>query len=711
MTSPAGVPDWMSREARAALGRTSILLAALIAAVALLGWVLHVQGLTEVGLGNNGMKFVTAVSLALLSAALLVRSGPYRAGLCVMVSGLALHTLVEWVTGRSTGFDTLVFSDFTAPGSATPGRMAANTALCLLLLVGALAAVRVGRLRLADWLVVAVLLVTTFALLGFLFGVRSLYSVERFTAMTLPTAIALSLLALAIGLGFEGRVTWVFASTSLGAVMLRRIVAASALVLPVLGWLQLEGRFLGWYGTRFGVALMTYSSMVAVAVVAIVTARRLTITDQRRRAAMAGLRAANDELAARARADSERAEELGQRLAEEQERFRAAVSGLEDLVLTLEVAPDGSLQQVFATTQATTVLGGRPAEVLDVFGVVDERVEPGDRVLWGRFVESVVAGRQAEVECRVTGYDDRVRWIWLRSFPRAGVEPLLVDVIASDVTVRQEMAEQREGMLQEEQRTVQQLRELKQAREEFLAVTGHELKTPLTAIRGFASLLDRDPTLSAAQRTNVEIILRRSQQLGELVSNLFDLAKLDGGLTELSLEAVDLAALLADVVDAHRGIAEESGLGLVATVGPCVMLGDPLRLRQVVDNLLSNAVKYSPGGGTVHVQLATVGGEARLTVADQGIGIPVDEREAVFDRMYRASTARASGVLGTGLGLAVTRSLVEAHGGSISAGENPGGGTVMRVVLPLRQAAEGNPAEVRFGTNSMNSVTWGRSRT
>lgn len=693
------VAVWMSPAARRRIGNAGAVFAGLVGASAVLGYVGHVTALVRILPHYPGIKFNTAVCLLVLAWAALTprRSVRVAAGLVVVL--LAGSALLEWTFGTRTGLDDVLFADFTAPDAPVPGRMAANTAVCLLLLVAALVAVERGRTRWVDVLTFATALVTSFAALGFLYGVASLYAVQKFTAMALFTALALSGIALSLALQVDGWLSWVWSSRSLGATMLRRIVLTSALGLPLIGYLRLVGQENGLYDNRFGVALTTYASILTVVVIAVVTAGRLTVTDQRRADAMARLREANEQLAALSETERTRAERLGAQLEVERRHYREAVSSLDDLVLT--VHPRGEVvEQVFAGDAASSVLGGASTEGRDVLAVIDERVTADGRAEWLGFLDHVRGGRAAEAECRVRGDDGRVRWVWLRASPREVRGDLLIDIIASDVTERRELEADRERMLRAARESVRRLEDLTKARDEFLAVTGHELKTPLTVIRGYAEILEADPGLDERQRVQAETILRRTRQLSELVGNLFDMARLESGMVELDLRPVGLDEVVLEVVEAHRPLAEEAGLTLRTDVVPCRVVLDPLRFRQVLDNLLSNAVKYSRPGGEVRVRVACDAVQAVLSVADQGIGIPPDELDKVFDRMYRATSAKDEGVPGTGLGLAVTRSLVEAHGGRIEAMPNPEGGTVLEVTLPL---APGNVPHSRTAADEADT--------
>jgi len=230
---------------------------------------------------------------------------------------------------------------------------------------------------------------------------------------------------------------------------------------------------------------------------------------------------------------------------------------------------------------------------------------------------------------------------------------------------------------------------------QFVADASHELRTPVTSIRGYAELFRR----GAGERPeDLAQVMRRIEQegnrMGELVEELLLLARLDQGLP-LEPQPVDLAAVVDAAVDAARAAEPERPI-TVDSRGPLVVRGAESRLRHLVDNLLTNARVHTPAGTPVHVLLAAEDGEVVLEVADEGPGVPAEEADRIFERFYRTDRSRTRSQGGVGLGLAIVRSVVEAHRGAV--GYRPGtrGGSVFRVVLPLGRTdarAEPAPAE------------------
>nr|BFE81358.1 hypothetical protein GCM10020093_039590 [Planobispora longispora] len=319
-----------------------------------------------------------------------------------------------------------------------------------------------------------------------------------------------------------------------------------------------------------------------------------------------------------------------------------------------------------------------------------ERVHPEDRAAYAAFVRELCAGEHpVEIECRILGLDERTRWVWIRAIPRHEGDRLFVDGISTDITERHQLADQRERLLDQQQRQVRQLQELDRMKDELMALVTHELRNPIGAIRGYAEMLTDDPELSHAQRAFVEVIDRKSAHLQRLVDDLLDLARLQAGYIAIEARECDLARLVRQAVEDHRPAALAKRLTLAADLpGHLPVHADALRLRQVLDNLLSNAVKYTPDGDRHRGRGTRRRRRCRepsvvLTVADTGIGIPAEQYGRLFERFFRASTAREAGVKGTGLGLAITKAIVTAHGGAITAAPGEGGGTVFTVILPV----------------------------
>jgi signal transduction histidine kinase len=224
------------------------------------------------------------------------------------------------------------------------------------------------------------------------------------------------------------------------------------------------------------------------------------------------------------------------------------------------------------------------------------------------------------------------------------------------------------------------------AKDLFVSQVSHELRTPLTSIRGYLAVLLEDDAdeVSAADRAKyLAVVDRNADRLLLLVEDLLLVAQMDDGGFALGEAELDLAELTAEAVEAARPVADKRRITLRAqSETKLPLLGDRDRLAQVIDNLLSNALKFTPEGGEVTVDTARSNGNVRLVVADTGVGVRPDEIGHLFERFYRTDAATAQAVQGSGLGLSISKAIVEAHGGTITADSRLGVGTSLTIELP-----------------------------
>ena len=220
----------------------------------------------------------------------------------------------------------------------------------------------------------------------------------------------------------------------------------------------------------------------------------------------------------------------------------------------------------------------------------------------------------------------------------------------------------------------------------FVADASHELRTPVAAIRSMTDValaqsapLEREEYLTILRDVNAE-----AERLGNLISDLLELARTDENQLILECEPVRLELLTVDVAATTETLAAEREITMeVVTHGPVTVLGDEVRLIQVIMNLIDNAITYTNAGGKVTLEVDIQGKNARLTVRDTGIGIAAEHLEHIFERFYRVDPARSRAAGGTGLGLAIVEWIVRAHGGKITVESQVGQGTTFTVMLPL----------------------------
>jgi len=235
----------------------------------------------------------------------------------------------------------------------------------------------------------------------------------------------------------------------------------------------------------------------------------------------------------------------------------------------------------------------------------------------------------------------------------------------------------------------ERLRELDKLKDEFVSLVSHELRTPLTSIRGYIELLLDDGKVDADQRRYLEVVDRNSERLLELVSDLLFLAQIEAGKLGIDRSQVDLSKIVDECIETSSPVADARGIELVAKVDRVARLqGDRARLAQVLDNLVSNGLKFTESGGKVEVRLRAENGKAVLEVEDTGVGIPAAEQEHLFERFFRSSIATDSAIPGTGLGLTITKAIVERHGGRIQVESTENVGTTVRAELPLQADRE-----------------------
>lgn len=262
--------------------------------------------------------------------------------------------------------------------------------------------------------------------------------------------------------------------------------------------------------------------------------------------------------------------------------------------------------------------------------------------------------------------------------------------LAEDLAHRAAIAIDNARLYREEQ-------ELVRSREEFLSIASHELKTPLTILKASAQILSRQVLQSDLDRSRITSCAHRLQvqvdRLETLVADLLDASRLQQGHLELRPEPYDLREIAGEILARFQDAPERTEHHRLTLHAPAPVIGliDPARLDQVLTNLLSNALKYSPAGGEIRLAIHQCGDQAIIAVSDQGIGITAAEQARLFQPFSRGDAVR--GVSGTGLGLYISRQIVERHGGTITVESQPGIGSTFTFRLPLAPARPGQAAD------------------
>jgi len=231
--------------------------------------------------------------------------------------------------------------------------------------------------------------------------------------------------------------------------------------------------------------------------------------------------------------------------------------------------------------------------------------------------------------------------------------------------------------------------ELTQLKSEFVTLVAHELRSPLTTITGYVEILleEHGGTSTEVQRESLKIVQRNGEQLLALIEDLLDISRMEASRLELKRTTLDLARLVREVASSLHPQIEAKGQRLTLELAEALpaVSGDADRVTQILTNLLSNAHKYTASGGSVTITARGEGSGVRVSVRDTGIGLSPDDQARLFTKFFRAQNSVTQGVRGTGLGLMITRALVELHGGEITVTSALGQGSTFSFTLPAAQ--------------------------
>jgi PAS domain S-box-containing protein len=407
------------------------------------------------------------------------------------------------------------------------------------------------------------------------------------------------------------------------------------------------------------------------------------------------IRAASGEIVgiAKVARDITEQKRLARELAEQQERHRVTLASIGDGVIATDAAGRVAFMNSVAedlTGWRLSIARGRPCS--DVFRIINEDsrlpVEsPVTRVL----AEGVVVGLANHT--LLISLDGTERPIDDSGAPIRGRDGRIVGVVLvfRDVGERRRAEQERRNVAIERERLLEAERAARadaerasRVKDEFVAMVSHELRTPLNAILGWTQLMQQSPADAEIRRRGLEVIARNTRVQARLISDLLDVSRIVSGKLRLSIEKLDFAALVENVIETVQQAAEAKQVSIHRDlVRGIAIAGDPSRLQQVVWNLLWNAIKFTPERGDVYVVLRETAAGAELTVADTGVGIRSDFLPHIFDRFQQGNLSITRQFGGLGLGLAIAKHLVELHGGSIrAASEGEGRGATFTVLLP-----------------------------
>lgn len=399
----------------------------------------------------------------------------------------------------------------------------------------------------------------------------------------------------------------------------------------------------------------------------------------------------------------------------ESERLLASLLGnLPGMAYRCRNDPNWTME--FVSEGCVRLTGYRVEEIIDNRRVsFNDLIHPEDRAPVWETVQEALRGRRSFVLLyRIHAASGEEKWVWEQGagvFSKAD-ELIALEGFIMDITARKRAEDDRAHLFERERHARAAAEAAVKARDVFLSIASHELKTPLTAL-----LLQAQSLLRALRKgagaperlgERLENLERQGERMARLIDELLDVSRITAGLLDLRRDEVDLAALVQETVARHAEAAARDGCAVeVAAPAPVSGRWDRSRLEQVIANLLSNALKFGRGH-PVRIEVSADGEGARLTVADEGPGVDPKHRERIFERFERGDAPRRTG--GLGLGLFIVREIVRAHGGRIEVAGDPGRGAVFTVTLPpgpseidvkeAPSAESGSPSGTRAGAGA-----------
>jgi PAS domain S-box-containing protein len=364
-------------------------------------------------------------------------------------------------------------------------------------------------------------------------------------------------------------------------------------------------------------------------------------------------------------------------------RLAAIVEWSDDAILSM--SPDGFIQSWNAGAER---LYGYTADemvgsAIRVIVPDDRQEELDDLLLRVRRGERLVQVETARYRKDGTRFDAAIT---ASPISGPGGDTRAISWVVRDITAWKQAERDMADALALQTASNLELARTSEIKSNFVAMVSHEFRTPLTVIQGFAEMLASQEFPGEEVREFASDIHDEARRLTRLITGMLDLDRMESGHMAMELTRVDLHALLRDV--AQRAVARSTGheLRFHLEARPILVTADPDRISQVVINLLGNATKFSPAGGPIVIATTTEGDRARVSIQDSGLGIPPDAMDRIFDRYARAGGARDREIDGTGLGLPISRQIVEQHGGRLWAESGPGQGATFHFTLPLESA-------------------------
>lgn len=700
--------------------RTHVYAAAIIATIALVvfcGWTFEIEFCKRVLPSAVAMNPLTAVTflLSALSLALICEHRDNRGSHAVLIGRccafavvfIAVSKGVAILGGPDFSLDRLLFTSQLKAGSGPPNVMAPNTAINFALIGNALLLLHSRTRHTSPFVCIAALVCgfeSLLALLGYAYGLRAFYSVHTFIPMALHTAVAFLFLSAGV-MACQARRGFlaVVLGDNAGGLMARRLLPAAVLVPAFIGWLRLEGQHLGLYDSDFGVALYTVTNMLVFGGLISCNAYLLYKTDAKRARADQQARHAHEELREHVRKQSEANAKL------------KAIVQIQQEIATSNVDLEATMGLIVEHVQTLTRADGAVIEFVDgeqmVYRSASGIAKPylGLRLKVQSSFSGLCVSEGKTLCCADSEKDARVDAAACR---RIGVGSMVVAPLHAGgqiVGVLKVLSHSLCGFAEEDTMTLQAMAGLlasvihqrqqqenlqvakeeadraSYAKSEFLSRMSHELRTPMNAILGFAQVLEME-SLSADQQESVGHIISGGRHLLELINEVLDISRIEAGHLTLSTEPVELTETLRETMQMVRSLAADRKITITTPeLSDFYIVADRQRLKQALINLASNAIKYNRVGGAVTISCERRGERARITVKDNGVGIRANRMEQLFTPFERLG-AEQSAIEGTGLGLAVTKRLVEAMNGTIGVSSIDGVGTTFWLEFPLTES-------------------------
>jgi signal transduction histidine kinase len=655
-----------------------------MACVVLCGWAFRVELLTSVFPGLVTMKVNTALGLGFSGISVwlqlpgkLASRARYSAHfLALLVVLIGVATLGEYSFGVNLGIDELLFSDPKGSvGTSSPGRPAPMTAIAFVAIGLALMLLDRKTRRgsgPAQGLSLWAGLIGMMAITGYVYQATLVSKIFLYTKVALNTAIGLFLVSSAVFFarpraGLAGDLT----GDGAGSVVARRFLPAILLVPVLLGWICLRGEIAGMYGMELGLGLQTTVNIVVFATLVWWNARRLNKEYAQRNQAEVEIRDLNAALERRVAERTSSLELLSERLSLATAIARVGVWEWE--VVGKMSIWDATMFEIYGFPPVVPV----PYEKWSA-AVLPEDLPAAEANLQ----KSIAEKNQGSAEFRIGLPDGSVRNISV-------IQKAILDDQASVtrlIGVNMDITERKRAEEALEQGAKDQLR----FKDEFLSHVSHELRSPLTAIKQFTTILlsGLAGELNKEQREYQQIVLKNIRQLQSMIDDLLDVTRAEAGKLSVEPESASACDAVTDSINTLRVSSEAKGVSLVSELPADLppVHADQTRLRQILIILLDNAIKFTPKGGAVGVRARVQErdtGFVVLEVSDTGCGMSAEASERVFERLYQVEQPSQASRKGLGLGLFICKELVTRHGGEIWVQSQPQVGSTFSFTLPV----------------------------